>query len=530
MRGQRTQKIDPLEKYKQLFARTEIQTPATQSKPVIVSSTPLSTKVVISKGVDQKLALPTRTKTTEARPLEGSASTSTRADEIDAQVTAPRMENRSENAQLEFYKNMCSQMYCDLEQTTSTLREAVASNATLAALNVEKERQLRLLESPQNTQNMARPSVPPPPSQTPPNENDVSQNKNNNLNFNQNNSRNANRSSDSVDSSHNSESYQNNFMHETQQRQLEMNQTLSKIYQLQKEEFGKTPVQFNYQLNQKTEYRVWYDFLVLELKSQKLLDVIDLSINPIKDYTRDERWYREGLVRGIIISRLDEYNHKLIINIQEPLRMLKLLKDTRRMQKNVTHTTIRQRLNAMRMSKKEKVADFLVRFDNVLREYEATEPGTSIQEDELRSILFSAVREGFPAIINPWTNYQVEHDCEMSYQKLRDALFKVERIRNQQSDSKIQNAGQGSASRRPAANAASLQDRRGRDDNNADQNTNAESQIKCHRCYGWGHKKPDCPLKETNLWFCGGCNRIASHIRKDCKHPTQQAIENQKGQ
>lgn len=85
----------------------------------------------------------------------------------------------------------------------------------------------------------------------PPANNVVSQNKVINKTFNQNNTRIENENSNSVDITQYSKLYHDNILLETQQLRLEMNQTLTKMHELQKEESGKTPVRFNYQLNQK---------------------------------------------------------------------------------------------------------------------------------------------------------------------------------------------------------------------------------------------------------------------------------------
>lgn len=113
----------------------------------------------------------------------------------------------------------------------------------------------------------------------------------------------------------------------------------------------------------------------------------------------------------------------------------------------------------------------------------------------------------------------------MPYQRLRDALFKGEGIRSQQLGERNQNTPQDSNERQPAVNSATFDKRRNPANNNTQ--NKLQQQIKCHRCYEKTHIKPDCPLNGTDLWFCGGCNTITNHIRKDCEWPTQQTIDNQ---
>ena len=104
-----------------------------------------------------------------------------------------------------------------------------------------------------------------------------------------------------------------------------MNKTLNKIYELQKGDKPKGSPKFNYQLNQKTEYRVWYDNLRRELKAMNLLNVIDLRIPLAREYSDNEKSERDSMVCGVIVSRLDEYNHKLVLRLEEPLRLLETL-------------------------------------------------------------------------------------------------------------------------------------------------------------------------------------------------------------
>lgn len=66
-----------------------------------------------------------------------------------------------------------------------------------------------------------------------------------------------------------------------------------------------------------------------ELIINDLLDVISNDVATDRDYTVNERVISEEQVRGIIISRLDNHHHRLVLGIKDPRRIIYTVKNQR---------------------------------------------------------------------------------------------------------------------------------------------------------------------------------------------------------
>ena len=75
-------------------------------------------------------------------------------------------------------------------------------------------------------------------------------------------------------------------------------------------------------LTQKVAINVWLDYLNFELRSNDLLDVIDDKITQPPNLEKHDLEKRKSLVRDIIINHLDEYYHKISVNVKDPKEII----------------------------------------------------------------------------------------------------------------------------------------------------------------------------------------------------------------
>lgn len=103
-------------------------------------------------------------------------------------------------------------------------------------------------------------------------------------------------------------------------------------------------------------------YYLLKFSFSDLLSVIEPDDTSFRHYTLDEQTTREKQVRGIIIGRLDNHHHKMVLGMDNPSEMIKLLKQRRKDQSNLTSMTVRMRLRN-RMKSREPVAEYIERFE-----------------------------------------------------------------------------------------------------------------------------------------------------------------------
>ncbi|KAJ8669049.1 hypothetical protein QAD02_000308 [Eretmocerus hayati] len=98
------------------------------------------------------------------------------------------------------------------------------------------------------------------------------------------------------------------------------------------------------------------------------------------------------------ILGLKSQDHKQIKDEQDPIKILKKLKDTRRAELNVTDTSVRTTLYNLRMRRGEKVVEFCERFDTIIREHGTCANEHPLQPHEKRSAFYQATAPIFEAL------------------------------------------------------------------------------------------------------------------------------------
>ena len=148
----------------------------------------------------------------------------------------------------------------------------------------------------------------------------------------------------------------------------ELNQTFKNLRQSieTKSSSTKLNIKRDYKLTQKVALNVWLDYLNSELRSNDLLDIIDdKTPHPVNVELHDLE-KRKSLVRDIIINHLDEYYHKKILNVKDPKEIIIKIKEFRKVESNVTASSVRAQLYRIKMHNREKVNEFSDRFDAII--------------------------------------------------------------------------------------------------------------------------------------------------------------------
>lgn len=88
----------------------------------------------------------------------------------------------------------------------------------------------------------------------------------------------------------------------------------------------KDPVKRDFKLTAKTRYEVWLDQMYSELRARGLLDLVDSSGIPFRNFSEAENVLRRGLARDIIMTRLEESYRNKLVNLTDPKDIMNRIK------------------------------------------------------------------------------------------------------------------------------------------------------------------------------------------------------------
>ena len=154
------------------------------------------------------------------------------------------------------------------------------------------------------------------------------------------------------------------------------------------------------------------------------------------------------------------------------------------------------------MVKDEKLNNFCERFDSIIREYESCEDAVPLAEQEIRSAFYQAVSINVPELRNVDLIRRQTNLKEMSIDEIKSFMMQLETETKSKIEKKIE---------KPEIKAQRA---------TAEENT---KQVKCYRCNRMGHMAKDCPLAESEAWFCYYCQEIRGHKGDSCPNAGTQA-------
>ena len=82
---------------------------------------------------------------------------------------------------------------------------------------------------------------------------------------------------------------------------------------------------FEYFLTINKNYQMWYSIFQTEIGLKRLEDIINETVTPFRAFSSAEILARKKIVRGIILTHVDEVYQEQILGFSEPIQMLQKL-------------------------------------------------------------------------------------------------------------------------------------------------------------------------------------------------------------
>lgn len=246
-----------------------------------------------------------------------------------------------------------------------------------------------------------------------------------------------------------------------------------------------------YTLNSDSDINIWLDKLKSELSSKDLLDVIDPTVIGPDNLDVQTIAKRKQAVREIITSHLDDKYYKRVLTITDPIMVITSLKEAKRVEKNVTHTSVRTKLYGMKLKPKESIDEFWNKFDNTIVEYESCDNAVPLTDEEKRSAFYQAVSKVIPEARTADLLHRQFKGRSMTLVELRSHLLQLE------AEKKSETSQEQDACANQAKRFKSHHDN-------------------CYRCNKTGHYVKQCPLAATSEWYCYICKVITDHNTNSC--------------
>lgn len=247
-----------------------------------------------------------------------------------------------------------------------------------------------------------------------------------------------------------------------------------------------------YTLNSNSDINIWMDKLRSEISSKDLLDVIDPTVIGPDNLDEQTISKRKHTVREIITSHLEDKYYKRVLTITDPIMVLKSLKEAKRVENNVTHTSVRTKLYQMRLKPKESIDEFWNKFDNTVVEYESCDNAVPLTDEEKRSAFYQAVCNAIPEARTADLLHRQITGKSMTLDALRSHLLEMEAEKKSET----------------------FQDQGVRANQAKRFKTHRDN---CYRCNKMGHYIKQCPLETTGEWYCYICQTITDHNTNTCQ-------------
>ena len=103
-----------------------------------------------------------------------------------------------------------------------------------------------------------------------------------------------------------------------------------------------------------------------------------------------------------------------------------MIRESRRIESNVTVSSVRAQLYRLKMFKKENVNEFCDRFDTIVREYESYDTSVPLSEEEKRSAFYQAVSSDNPELRSACLIRRQTDNKEMTLEEIKSFLLQLE--------------------------------------------------------------------------------------------------------
>ncbi|KAK7574002.1 hypothetical protein V9T40_011193 [Parthenolecanium corni] len=188
---------------------------------------------------------------------------------------------------------------------------------------------------------------------------------------------------------------------------------------------GKDNIRRTYRLSASSRWDLWYDCLISELQAKGLRYIIEReSFPPMPSGMLEQK---KQAVRDIIINRIDDRFHTKVVNVMDPKEMLKTLETYKKREINVTSFNVRKRLNNLRYDpKKQTAAQFIEKFEDLIRNYENLDERHDLSEAEKTDAFFNAVKWGIPSLIEQQFNYRMLTEKSLTRDQIKSYMLQKE--------------------------------------------------------------------------------------------------------
>jgi hypothetical protein len=284
----------------------------------------------------------------------------------------------------------------------------------------------------------------------------------------------------------------------------------------------------DYKLTKNSRFDLWVDLLRGELNQEKLLDIIDENVKPYRIFSNEEMEERKANTRFLIINKIDALYHNTVVNVDEPREMLKLIMEQKRAEQNIGSAALRHIINTMKFEKeKEKIHEFNLKFDDLIRRHAMTAAGMS--DEEKRDAYQNALKEAFPTI----ETIVLSRRGAITYDELKLVTATLEESEkmgqiqqgNQMTTAMYSNLYKTGNSFRGRRGSRGYRFRGNRGGNRGRREIGRPS--RCYACGDTGHRATEC---QNQMIKCYECNDFKGHTAKNCpKRRTRIAQERRRG-
>lgn len=113
--------------------------------------------------------------------------------------------------------------------------------------------------------------------------------------------------------------------------------------------------------------KIWTVYLISELLTYDLLNVIDKETIPLKNYSSEEQQKRSIQDRKLILQRTDSYYHKHILQVRKPVDIMSKIRDIRKNEASLSANSVRVKVYSLPKIKSESILTFSEKFDAVVQ-------------------------------------------------------------------------------------------------------------------------------------------------------------------
>ncbi|KAF6204953.1 hypothetical protein GE061_019120 [Apolygus lucorum] len=254
-----------------------------------------------------------------------------------------------------------------------------------------------------------------------------------------------------------------------------------------------------------TDYSLWRDRVILELKANDCMFVLDHGEVSSELYTDNEVLRMKNTVMAYIMSNLPEQKQRMVRKSKDPKEMMRTLDKIMEPTTSVMEFALfEQFVNTKFDPAKETVLDFITRFDDLVDKIRRC-PDSDLSDAAVKRNLIAAISESCPTI----KNNALDKGRNMNVQDIREAMLEEfsmveEGVRRDQ----------GSGGRAMVGKVYQKAPKRALN-NWTDRNSELVKQAKvtCFKCGLQGHVASDC-FKSGKM--CYNCGSFDGHLSGNC--------------